>query len=49
MHLQGKRVLLLAYDDAKKLWDYLLAQYPEGGKIDQPNLFKDFKRYDGIS
>ena len=38
-----------AYDDAKKLWDFLMARYPGGGKIDQPNQFKDFQRYDGIS
>ena len=38
-----------AYDDAKKLWDFLMDRYPGGGKIDQPNQFKDFKRYDGIS
>lgn len=37
------------YDDAQKLWDYLKAQYPDGGKIDQPNQFSRFERYDGIS
>ena len=46
---KGRGFYYVAYDDAKKLWDYLLAQYPGGGKIDQPNLFKVFKRYDGIS
>lgn len=37
------------YDDAKLLWDYLKTNYPEGGKIDVPNQFKNFKRYDGKS
>lgn len=38
-----------AYGDANKLWDYLTALYPGGGKIDLPNKFKDFERYDGVS
>lgn len=38
-----------AYDDAKKLWNYMMSLYPEGGKIDQPNQFMHFKRYDGVS
>lgn len=38
-----------AYDDAKKLWDYLMAKYPGGGKIDHPNQFIQFERYDGVS
>lgn len=37
------------YDDAQKLWFYLKRRYPEGGKIDQPNQFLGFKRYDGVS
>lgn len=37
------------YDTANRLWDYLKAQYPDGGKIDQPNKFKNFERYDGVS
>lgn len=37
------------YDDAKLLWDYLKAHYPVGGKIDVPNQFNNFKRYDGKS
>ncbi|WP_195439561.1 Nmad2 family putative nucleotide modification protein [Parabacteroides goldsteinii] len=37
------------YADAQKLWDYLKAQYPSGGKIDQPKLFEHFERYDGKS
>ncbi len=46
---KGRGFYYPAYDDAKKLWDFLMARYPRGGKIDQPNQFKDFKRYDGIS
>lgn len=38
-----------SYDEAKKLWDYLRIQYPEGGKIDLPSQFVNFKRYDGVS
>lgn len=34
---------------AQKLWDWLLAKYPGGGKIDQPNQFDKFERYDGVS
>lgn len=37
------------YNDAQKLWDYLKTQYPDGGKISQPNQFSSFERYDGIS
>lgn len=37
------------YGDAQKLWSYLNARFPEGGKIDQPNKFGKFKRYDGKS
>ena len=37
------------YDDAQKLWDYLKTRYPEGGKIDLPNQFVGFERYDGVS
>lgn len=37
------------YTDAQKLWNYLKGIYPDGGKIDQPKLFKHFERYDGKS
>lgn len=37
------------FAEAEKLWDYLMDLYPGGGKIDQPNQFIHFKRYDGIS
>ena len=37
------------YNDALKLWEYLKSNYPGGGKIDQPNLFSMFERYDGVS
>lgn len=46
---KGRGYCHLAYDDAMKLWNYLLSRYPEGGRIDQPNQFIQFKRYDGIS
>lgn len=46
---KGRGFCCPEYDDAKKLWDYLKKQYPEGGKIDQPNQFIHFKRYDGVS
>lgn len=46
---KGRGFFYPAYDDAKKLWEYLMAQYPEGGKIDQPNQFNHFERYDGVS
>lgn len=35
--------------DAQRLWGYLMAQYLGGGKIDQPNQFVRFERYDGVS
>lgn len=31
------------------LWAYLKDNYPGGGRLDDPLLFKDFKRYDGQS
>lgn len=37
------------YEDAQKLWDYLEQRYSEGGKIDNPNQFERFERYDGES
>lgn len=37
------------YGDAQKLWDYLKEHYPDNGKVDNPNLFDKFERYDGIS
>lgn len=37
------------YDDAQRLWNCLNSQYREGGKIDQPNKFSRFERYDGLS
>ena len=46
---RGRNYHYPAYNDAKNLWDYLLAQYPGGGKIDQPNQFNHFERYDGVS
>ena len=36
-----------AYDKALKLWEYLCGSYPNRGKIDLPNQFEHFKRYDG--
>lgn len=39
----------VVYEDAQKLWNFLKVQYPTGGKIDQPNKFDKFKRYDGKS
>ena len=38
-----------SYEDSEKLWNYLKTQFPEGGKIDLPNLFNHFERYDGKS
>lgn len=38
-----------SYENAQELWDFLKVQYPCGGKIDQPNKFDKFKRYDGKS
>lgn len=35
-------------EDAEKLWDYLDTNYSRG-KLDDPLLFKAFKRYDGQS
>ena len=46
---KGRNYCHLSYDDAKRLWDYLRYLHPEGGKIDQPNQFINFKRYDGVS
>ena len=37
------------YEDAQKLWDFLNQLYPIGGKIDNPNQFDRFERYDGVS
>lgn len=36
-------------ENAELLWAYLNDNYPDGGKIDDPLLFKKFKRYDGQS
>lgn len=33
--------------ECKALWKYLEKNFPEGGLIDVPNLFRAFKRYDG--
>ena len=33
--------------DCIKLWEFLMAKYPEGGLIDYPNLFRSFTRYAG--
>ena len=33
----------------ESLWEYLNMNYPGGGKIDDPLLFRSFKRYDGKS
>lgn len=37
------------YELANRLWVFLKEAYPEGGKIDKPNKFEKFERYDGIS
>ena len=37
------------YSKAEKLWSYLKQRYPEEGKVDNPNLFDKFERYDGVS
>jgi len=34
-------------DECKALWNYLEINYPEGGLIDYPNLFRAFTRYNG--
>lgn len=34
-------------DECKALWQYLETNYPEGGFIDFPNLFRAFTRYNG--
>lgn len=37
------------YATAERLWNYLRGLFPDGGKIDQPNKFLQFERYDGVS
>ena len=37
------------YTIAHELWNLLMIRYPLGGKIDQPNQFNHFERYDGVS
>jgi len=37
------------YSKAEALWSYLKQRYPEQGKVDNPNLFDKFERYDGVS
>lgn len=32
---------------AEKIWNYLCERFPERGLIDDPLLFRNFKRYDG--
>lgn len=34
---------------AQDLWAYLQERYPDGGKIDLPNQFNHFERYNGVS
>lgn len=38
---------VVSEEECKSLWHYLEANYPEGGLIDYPNLFRAFKRYNG--
>ena len=38
-----------SFPEAQRLWNYLITLYPKGGKIDQPNKFIKFERYDGVS
>lgn len=44
---QGHRCVPITL--ANKIWTYLCERYPEKGLIDDPLLFKSFKRYDGKS
>lgn len=44
---QGHRCVPISL--ANTIWSYLCERYPERGLIDDPLLFKSFKRYDGKS
>ena len=46
---RGRGYHYVDYGIAQKLWDWLWSEYPGGGKIDLPNQFDKFERYDGVS
>lgn len=44
---QGRGHRTVTEEECKALWQFLENNYPEGGLIDYPNLFRSFTRYNG--